>query len=265
MSDGLEFNKIKNLPIQTGQFPIFVEIKQIHPMNRFSFLLFVGLSATSGLFAQSNLQLTDVVAFKSGSAADFELVLSAKVANNASDTLFVKARRSLISGNFSSQNFFCWDACYDPSKSVSDIGLPIPNGASIDDFTGHLRPNGFAGTTTIKYCFFNEESTGDSVCFIGRFETAAVGIDDPAALSALILYPNPAADFANLSYTLPATPKNGRLEILNMLGSRITSMPVTNQTGLLTIPVSELESGIYFYSLVSDGQPQRTGKFNVKH
>jgi hypothetical protein len=234
-------------------------------MHRFGFLLFVNLLATFGSFAQSNLQLTDVVALKSGSAADFELVLSARVSNISSDTLSVKASRSVISSSFSSQNFFCWDACYDPSKGVSDYGLSIPNGESIDAFTGHLRPNGFVGTTTIRYCFFNALSAADSVCFIGRFETAAVGIDDPSSISSLILYPNPASDFTNLSYALPSKPKNGRLEILNMLGSRILSMPVNSQTGQLTIPVSEFESGIYFYALLSEGQPQRTGKFNVKH
>jgi len=235
-------------------------------MNRVSISLLTFLLASLVSVAQSSLQLTNLVAAQNGSAADFELVLSSHVANTSSEDLSVKAKRMVLpGGGFSSQNYFCWDACYDPSQSTSIGGITIAAGESFTYFTGHLRPFGYVGTTSIRYCFFNEASPSDSVCFIGRFETAAVGINEIPAVASVLLYPNPAAEFTNLTWTLPAPLVNGRIEIMNMLGSKVLSMSVTGQSGQVSIPVSELESGIYFYSLNSDGQPKRTGKFNVKH
>jgi hypothetical protein len=72
-----------------------------------------------------------------------------------------------------------------------------------------------------------------------------------------ILYqntPNPFSQTTQIKYYLPNEVKNAILNIYDMQGQQIRSIPINNRgNSSETINGSELHAGLYFYSLIADG------------
>lgn len=81
------------------------------------------------------------------------------------------------------------------------------------------------------------------------------GIGDMAAdpEGFLRIYPDPASDEATVCYRL-RDGKNSRLILCDMTGKKLSEQLITLPEGTISISVSGLSSGIYFYSLVQEGR-----------
>jgi hypothetical protein len=80
-------------------------------------------------------------------------------------------------------------------------------------------------------------------------------IRDLNAASLLQNTPNPFNQTTRIEYYLPETVRNAVIYIHNMYGLRIKSIPLLNNgNGTITINGSELQPGMYIYSLFADGQ-----------
>jgi ligand-binding sensor domain-containing protein len=62
------------------------------------------------------------------------------------------------------------------------------------------------------------------------------------------IYPNPASDFINIDLSNVAIMKDQKLELYNSL-EKVREFDVTDSRTLITIPVSDLSSGLYFVKL----------------
>ena len=187
------------------------------------------------------------------------------VTNNSAATLDVMCKKVEISLIPGSKNTFCWGGlCYDTLTYVSLDPEGIAPGETNTMFIGEYQPKEHAGETIIRYVFFDRSNANDSICFQSLYQAYPLGIEDQKGLVALSnAYPNPADMEATFNYTVDAGAR-AELIIRNLLGSTIRKMKLSGD-GQIRIPTVELSEGIYFYSLMVNGQIQSTRKLVVSH
>lgn len=84
--------------------------------------------------------------------------------------------------------------------------------------------------------------------------------------TSLNLYPNPANYSTTINYTLSSNYDTGKIIIRNMIGKEVKSISINGGTSSKqVISTSDLANGVYFYSIIGDGQTISTKKLIVKH
>jgi hypothetical protein len=89
-------------------------------------------------------------------------------------------------------------------------------------------------------------------------ESTTNGIETNENLNQPVLYqnsPNPFNQTTNISYYLPETIISATLNVYNMSGSPIKTIPIIQKgKGSITINGLELSPGMYLYTLIADGK-----------
>jgi len=204
------------------------------------------------------------------------------VQNTGAATIAVVCERSEISLADSSVNYFCWDACYNPTVDISEGTLPINPGDTNKYFYGDYDAGGGLGTSTIKYCFYVDGIPADSACLTVSFSenspadsvygtiaiNSVVGIEFIEATNRnhiLDIHPNPAKEAAVLNYTLAQNIEYGELVMRNMLGSQVYKAELMGAAGQVVIPVESLNNGVYFCTMIVDNKACETRRLVVNH
>jgi hypothetical protein len=197
---------------------------------------------------------------------------SLKVENVSSDFIQVKVKKSIIDTVTGSVNAFCWGQCFTERVYLSPTPLVIDaNGVDENSFYAEYWPNGFVGTTKIRYTFFvyegsNEDYT-DSASVIMNFVVTPASVEQYILSNSTLnnARPNPANNFTSIPYSLPNS-FNGDAQIVvkNILGSTVFSENLNSNNGKVNVNTSEFDAGIYFYSLVVNSQTFYTKKLIVK-
>jgi hypothetical protein len=201
-----------------------------------------------------------------GHVNDAEITSYIFVKNTTSATIGVKVKKveiNLVSG---SVNSFCWGLCFPPNVYVSPDPLNI-NAHATDstDFSGHYTPNGFEGISTIRYVFFNQANSSDSVCVNIAYDALYVGITNQTVKNILSgAYPNPANNTVNFEYSLN-TDNEGSVVIRNLTGTIVKKSELTSSENKLSVFTGDLPEGIYFYSLDINGKSLITRKLIIRH
>ncbi len=143
-------------------------------------------------------------------------------------------------------------------------------GAPIDTNTGwHLLS--VQSDTTLSYkwwmnglgvpamTMYMNGLTGNSVKRVEWARNVFLGVEENESLLTPGVYPNPANDFIKINNTSQFT----EAVIYDMLGKEISRIAI-GKLNEVSIPVSKLSNGLYFYNLI--GKSGKTsGKFEVKH
>jgi hypothetical protein len=233
-------------------------------LSAFSAVLF------SGAFAQTSpLQIQNAPATVTGSYAVGNILQATfPILNTGNQTVDVAVSRKMLSEVTNSENNFCWGVdCYPPVVSISPNPVTINAGTTNTSFIADYTPNGFSGTTCIRYSFFKTSGTPDSVHTTVCFNATSIsGNRKDADLNNLIGMPspNPANEMTAIQYSLPAGTKTAKLRILNAIGGLVKEMNLEKQGAALVI-TSNLPNGIYFYNLQVDGRSVSTKKLIVRH
>jgi hypothetical protein len=92
-----------------------------------------------------------------------------------------------------------------------------------------------------------------------------VGVEDNAKneVSFSDPYPNPAAGYVSMNYSLPAGINEATIKIHNLLGSVVKETSIMDESGKLTFNVSDLNEGIYFYSIAVNGETVQTKRLII--
>jgi hypothetical protein len=200
-----------------------------------------------------------------GHNMDDEIVSHIFVRNTTSspiDVIVKKVEISLVTGTL---NSFCWGLCFPPNVYVSPPYTLGANKTDSVDFTGHYNPSTFAGTSVIRYVFYDSAHPSDTVCVNVSYDALYVGISNQTSNSILSgAYPNPANNTVNFNYSLN-TENTGTVIIRNLVGSVVKQSVLTGTEGKLSIVTADLPEGIYFYSLDVDGKSMTTRKLIVQH
>jgi hypothetical protein len=85
----------------------------------------------------------------------------------------------------------------------------------------------------------------------------------PMQQSAGEVFPNPAGEFATISYSLPAHIR-GSLVITDSGGSVLRNLPLNPEEKAIRIATSTMPAGIYSFTVISGNHRWSSGKFVVK-
>ena len=188
------------------------------------------------------------------------------VLNLNPNSLDVNVRRSLNQVVPVSQSYFCWDQCYTPIVD-SSIAISITGQDTLKgQFHTYFKPRGQAGSSTVRYTFFDVNHRSDSANFtLHILATNVVGIKNIAAKSKNKIstaYPNPSINNTSITYSIE-NPKNTLLVLYDVLGKEVWSKKPENTEGIFQLNTSSLQAGIYFYSLLVDNVSIVTKKLIV--
>lgn len=190
-----------------------------------------------------------------------------EVHNNGSSAISVRVKKAYVSIIPGSMNTFCWGACYDSSTYISGDIISIAAGASNqNDFIGDYFPKGHLGQSTIRYTFYDNTNPNDSVCVNVVYGATPASIQEATPMVEFSnAYPNPASSIVYFNYTLRPGSYNAEIVISDLLGGEAIRQKIPIGGSKSSIDVSSLTSGVYFYSLKINGEPQFTRKLIIKH
>lgn len=79
------------------------------------------------------------------------------------------------------------------------------------------------------------------------------------------IYPNPAGSIAFIDYNIASNTKDAKIVIYNILGAVSKEVELTKDEGRIEINTSNLNPGVYFYSLQIDGVKESTKRLVIKY
>jgi hypothetical protein len=189
------------------------------------------------------------------------------ITNNSSSDIDVKIRKQtiqLVPGAFST---FCWGQCFSPTVEESPNPLTIPAGVTNEiDFYTDYNANGNDGVTIVRYIIFDHNAPSDSVDVVVKLTSTPASVDEMFMQKPEISnpYPNPATTSCQFKYNIPMNTSDARLIISDLTGHIVQSVQLAPGEGKVSLDVSSLNSGIYFYSLQVNNQPKTTRKLIVQ-
>lgn len=150
-----------------------------------------------------------------------------------------------------------WDTayCFFPSSEILAGGKPAGgyySGRGVSNNTIYLDAiQNLKDTVTYTYIDSNgcRNSASDGVNV-----NICEGINNISNNYTLSIFPNPFTVSATVTYNLPSGTKNAALIAYDVLGREAAVYKLPNPAGQLSITSANLNSGIYFYTLVADGQ-----------
>jgi hypothetical protein len=203
-----------------------------------------------------------------GSPDDSEIVFHAVVTNNSSDAINVMVVRKQLELLDGAMSQFCWGLCYPPSTDTSGQYILLKSGESseIEAFSGHYIPMGVAGVSSVEYTFYNMDKPEVSVKVVANYKGSPAGIAEEAMVGGSVseIYPNPASNFVSLDYELTSDVKQANVKVFNLLGAEVKTANLESNGNKLRMDITDLESGIYFYSVIVNGDVYKTKKLVVQ-
>ena len=187
------------------------------------------------------------------------------VTNTSSSNVVVRVKKVILDTIPGSENYFCWTSCYLPNTYVGDT-MTVRAGETNKMFSGDYDPMGHAGKSHIMYVFYNDNDPNDSIAYVAEFYAGSgVGFaQTPKVLAQAKLYPNPAKNTVVLNYSVSGTASAVEFSLRNILGSEVRHFQLLNNSGKITIDISNLENGIYFYSLKTNDKILVTRKLVIQ-
>ncbi len=195
--------------------------------------------------------------------ADFSI--SFEITNSSSSAIEIKAKKTEISLISGSDNYFCsWTSCYQPSTYITPDSLHLASGASFSPFIVDYASNGNSGKSTVMYTFYNRINSNDSIAIIVNYIAGFVGIESNEPIITISkAYPNPTKDAFYLDYNF-SNSQSARVEIINVVGSIVKIQEIQGLNGKAIIDVSNLNNGVYFYSVIIDNKKYISKKLIIQ-
>lgn len=190
----------------------------------------------------------------------------AEIKNISGSTVNVKAKRYIYGTNWCAFDsaYFCWDLCYGSNVNASVGANSIAAGQSNNLFSGHVYStnNGTSCIDSIRYTFFNESNSSDSVSIVVKYQASSVFSVTESTFPVAKMYPNPAVNYIVVELNSPVA-QGTTVELFNLLGTKVRSVKAAGTR--VEIPVGELHSGIYLCTITKNGKSLETRKITVRH
>lgn len=189
------------------------------------------------------------------------------IKNNSSSDIEVRVKKIILDTVPGTENYFCWTSCYLPFVYVGDTLVVRAGETNQDKFSGEYDSFGHAGKTRIMYVFYDDTNPSDSVAFVAEYYAGSgVGFSTVEKMKATAtVYPNPARNSMTIDYEVPSSVNSVKFEIRNILGSVVKTIDLQSVAGKQKIDVTNLQDGIYFYSIIADNKSVFTKKLIIKN
>lgn len=118
-------------------------------------------------------------------------------------------------------------------------------------------------TATWRITVFDTTNTSDSVSTIISWTMWPTGLEAKVVEEVSInAYPNPATNNVTFKFNNVASSTN--IVIYDVLGKKVESIAIMNTKGNVNVDVSNLNKGVYFYSIISKDKALVTKKLVIK-
>lgn len=166
-------------------------------------------------------------------------------------------------------NMICLDQCYAPGVTVTPV-VEFAAGNS-KDLAMHYSAedptnleNVLGLEQIMKYSIY-EEGSHEMFIINVIFKYSAYGIEDNNIVEEFSnAYPTPASNVVNFDYSFNAGVSSAMVAVYNIMGQEVLRSDISGTNGKLSINVSDLADGVYFYSLVVNGETVKSSKLVVR-
>lgn len=225
------------------------------------------LGAQDLYLTMDGVKIGDTVTVE-GDAALNEFLFHANFHNDSPkdmNVMVIRKRLFLVEG---ASSLFCWGLCYGPDTDTSGQYVFIPSGGqSVDDaFSGHYIPNSKEGTSMVEYTFYNLANSFENVRVVCKYKAELTGIAEDAMKGGFLsdVYPNPATNSVNIDFQFTSKVKEAKVRVINLMGAVVKEAVVEPGTSKLNLDVSNLNNGLYFYSVIINGDVYQTKKMVIQ-
>lgn len=241
-------------------------------------LLFTLVAAAfASTFAQNlhlssdGVKLGDTVTIWVDPLQDALIDYSMAIHNNTNSGMNVQVARQIITPLTDMQFSFCVGAiCYGPDTDScgADVYQYVPeNGASDqNEFKVTYYTSQMVGTAIVKYNVYDKDNPADSVNIFVQYAAYPAGIAEEAMMGGTVseIYPNPASTFVSIDYQLTSKVNSAQVKVFNMLGSTVKETNLQLGSDKVRMDISDLNNGVYFYSVLINGDVYSTKKLVVR-
>jgi len=165
---------------------------------------------------------------------------------------------------------YCWnESCIPAPQTMVDVSSSatfIRDGSELLQI--HFYPMMTVGSSTFTFRIANKDNPEDYEDVVFTYKVTEpnsifqkVSFARPDALSNA--YPCPTATQSLVRFNRPSNSREAFIKLFDLMGREIGRYELETQNGELIVNVRSLSEGIYFYSLVSDGQVLSTKRLIV--
>ncbi len=190
-----------------------------------------------------------------------------RVLNFADAETNVKVRKIINEGDTlaGTMNTFWWGGTEYDADTYESNELAINSLGYNGSFYGLYYPDDVAGISIVNYEFFDVNNPENAVTITVNYDASSMSIEEKTEdILFSNAYPNPANNFVKFDYHFKNNYNNAKVTIYSLLGAIINESNISDMNGTLTISIGEMNQGVYFYSLVVDGNVVVSKKLIVK-
>lgn len=210
---------------------------------------------------------------------DSQLNISSEVGTNSTSTIRIQNTSDhtihlgvkKIENNIRSSQVskFCINNdCTTKNIVTGNTVIKLLPGEIFSGFKVELESGLVPGSSSIKFLFYNLANTTESIeaeinyTIKEKLNEGILYSSDVVQLSDV--FPNPVKEKAIFNYTYLNPDREARLVIHSVLGSVISEFDLSPYESRLSIPITEFNPGVYFYTLYIDNEGVATKKMVVR-
>lgn len=252
-------------------------------MKKFLLSITVLLGVPAIMFAQSsfqfhnssNVDISQTTLTLNGIDSDYELDTYIQVKNNSGSAKNIKIKRYEITAVPSSVNYFCWTVCYAPMTAGVKPLFPLTTDMAYNDYVtanansyapnqliAYHKPNGTVGTSTYRFVAFDGANPNDSTWMDVQVDIV-LSVDEKSNLTQFNTWPNPASSITNVKYQFQNSSNDQQLVVTDMIGARKAAYNLVGNEGTLKVDLNDFATGVYFFTILSNGTSLSTKKIVV--
>jgi hypothetical protein len=235
-------------------------------MNLRKFTLAALMSVTSVLGFSQDIVLVNPTSYVWGDVSNSLIQATVGVKNNTTSSMDVKVRRTANNNASGHSNYFCWDVCYGPSVNNSAGSVTIAPGQTSNAFYLDLLPNSTSGLTTVDITFENAANTTVYTTQSFIIDVVGVGFADaliPGKFGLSNAHPNPSNGNTKIAVSVPSFVNASQVKVFDAVGRLAKLINVESNFGEVGLDLSNLNEGVYFYSLIADGKTIATRRLVI--
>jgi len=191
---------------------------------------------------------------------DSAFFIELNVVNLLAAELNVKTLRTNVVSVDGMEVWVCFGTCLGPEDFEIEFAF---EGDAI--YSLHIKPHNNFGLCKFKLDFWTTEDKTDIMTLNVEMDVKELGIKETPNTASLSAYPNPAPanSTISVSYSLDNN-ETHNLVIRNLLGAEVMVLPLNPYENKVSVDISTLKQGAYFYAIENKNQMVIAKKLIVK-